>query len=203
LFESEASPAQAAVSRAFFRKPVDRACPPEPGRSMTKVQKMIAKYQFSLAVFAAAMIAFAVSSGAEDKAGGAVEKSDAQVEKAPDAAGEKKSQVLEYFKKEFAKFDINGDGRISRIEHRGSGMVRFVRLDKDSDNSVSHEEFIAFGDPSPKVKELREKTFKAADINANGKISIDEWMDHKKRSFDRKDKDRDDFLSFKEFATTK
>lgn len=112
----------------------------------------------------------------------------------------------------FSRLDSNGDGKIDRSDnppprrprpHAGSedehhrprpdqqGAERgprpspreiFQRLDKDSNGSLSLDEFMAAGaKDDPRRMELRRKRFEVIDGNHDGAVSVDEWAASMKR----------------------
>lgn len=69
---------------------------------------------------------------------------------------------------------------------------RFDRYDKDRDDSVTREEYLA----------ARRKAFAKLDANHDGTLSFDEWAVKATTKFAAADKDRSNVLTRAEFATT-
>lgn len=59
------------------------------------------------------------------------------------------------------------------------------RLDKNADDALSKDEFLAPATKRPEIKERLEARFKAIDANADGKVTLDELKagaQHKKKA---------------------
>ena len=91
-------------------------------------------------------------------------------------------------KESFAIFDINKDGRVSRIEFRlQTGDMFFVR-DKNKDSHLTPDEIPSAG---PKV-------FSAADSNSDGKLTPHEFGEAKFMKFKTYDLDKNGSITLEE-----
>jgi len=80
-----------------------------------------------------------------------------------------------------------------QAEERTREEKRFDRYDKDRDQSITAEEYLA----------SRRKAYAKLDANGDGRLSFDEWAKRTTDKFDKADADRSNALSRTEFATTK
>ncbi|UZK70114.1 histidine kinase [Sphingomonas sp. S1-29] len=69
---------------------------------------------------------------------------------------------------------------------------RFDRYDKDSDDGVTREEYLA----------TRRKAFAKLDSDGDGRLSFDEWAVKTTTKFAAADRDKSNILNRAEFATT-
>lgn len=69
---------------------------------------------------------------------------------------------------------------------------RFNRYDKDRDDLITRDEYLA----------SRRKAFKKLDVNGDGKLSFDEWAVRTIDKFETADADKSGKLTRVEFATT-
>ena len=99
--------------------------------------------------------------------------------------GKGKSQL----NNEFARFDQNADGVISRSEFPADPAL-FDRLDRNRDGVISQSEAkTAMGD-----RRLQQEELRRLDRNNDGMISRDEWRGDF-AAFDRLDRNRDGVIS--------
>ncbi len=78
-------------------------------------------------------------------------------------------------------------------EERTREQKRFDRYDKDRNEGVSREEYLA----------NRQKAFARLDVNGDGRLSFDEWAKKTTDKFATADADKSGVLTRAEFATTK
>ena len=78
-------------------------------------------------------------------------------------------------------------------DERTREQKRFDRYDKDRNELVSAEEYLA----------SRRKAFAKLDVNEDGRLSFEEWAKKSTDKFAAADKDRSKALTREEFATTK
>lgn len=78
-------------------------------------------------------------------------------------------------------------------EERTREEKRFDRYDKDRDQTITPEEYLA----------SRRKAYAKLDANADGRLSFDEWAKKTTDKFAKADGDKSRVLSREEFATTK
>ncbi|MFZ5746102.1 MAG: EF-hand domain-containing protein [Pseudomonadota bacterium] len=81
---------------------------------------------------------------------------------------------------------------VPRAAARTREQKRFDRYDKDRDDRVTRDEYLA----------SRRKAFAKLDTNGDGKLSFDEWAIRTTTKFAGADKDKSGALSRSEFATT-
>ena len=79
-----------------------------------------------------------------------------------------------------------------RASDRTREQRRFDRLDKDRNDTITREEFLA----------LRRRAFAKLDTNGDGRLSFDEWGVRTTTRFAGADRDRSGSLTRAEFATT-
>jgi Ca2+-binding EF-hand superfamily protein len=91
----------------------------------------------------------------------------------------------------FKRYDINGNGTISKTEWRGDKQS-FDRLDGNRDGKVEHEEF------DRRLRTL-EQNFGEQDRDHDGLLSREEWRGDRK-AFDRLDDNHDGRISLEEFV---
>lgn len=102
--------------------------------------------------------------------------------------------------------DKDGDGRVSRAEAEAAGDQRtkdwFDKLDLDKDGYVTQEETRQARETRhDQMRQKFEASFKAADINNDGQLSLDEAqakMPKLAERFDKLDKDKNGLLSQEE-----
>ena len=78
-------------------------------------------------------------------------------------------------------------------EERTREEKRFDRYDKDRDQSITAEEYLA----------SRRKAYAKLDANGDGRLSFEEWAKKTTDKFGKADADRSKALSRTEFATTR
>jgi hypothetical protein len=106
------------------------------------------------------------------------------------------------------KADTDGDGRVSRAEATASGSDRasvwFDKLDTDKDGYVTTEEIKQARETRKHdFKEKAEERFKAADMNGDGQLSLDEVQAKNPKMAERfaeLDKDKNGYLTPSEMA---
>lgn len=79
-----------------------------------------------------------------------------------------------------------------RATDRSREQKRFDRYDKDRDDIITSDEYLA----------SRRKAFAKLDTNGDGQLSFDEWAIKTRDKFAGADKDRSGTLTRAEFATT-
>lgn len=104
----------------------------------------------------------------------------------------------------FGMIDIDKDGKVSESEHQARIGKRISEVDKDKDVSLTKEEFIDTPKPSGKLPEKGSEgafSFKKADINADGSITVEEYYLLMGERFDKYDKSKDGKLDKDEMST--
>ncbi len=90
-------------------------------------------------------------------------------------------------KRRFARIDQDGDGRFDRLDFRLKRVSLFGMVDANEDGYLTLDETL-----------LSPEAFQRFDSDGDGKISTLESMD--RRGFSVMDTNRDDFVSFEEYA---
>lgn len=91
------------------------------------------------------------------------------------------------------KYDLNGDGRIERVEFFAAWMMRFSQFDIQHTGKISAQIFKEH--LLPQQQELAERWFAAFDTNRDGSISKEEFEAAGKRLFERLDNDATGILT--------
>jgi Ca2+-binding EF-hand superfamily protein len=105
----------------------------------------------------------------------------------------------------FSEMDTDNDGVITRGEWRGNAQS-FRQQDANGDGVLSGTEVWVPRDqmaarPDDSRREQIAARFERADLNRDGRLGRDEWYGTRE-AFARMDRDRDDVITFDEFATT-
>lgn len=93
----------------------------------------------------------------------------------------------------YAQETPSGAPEAPQADEKTREQKRFDRYDKDRDEKVSREEYLA----------SRVKAFQRLDVNHDGKLSFDEWAKKSIDKFAGADGDHSGTLDRKEFATTR
>lgn len=110
-----------------------------------------------------------------------------------------KAQMDEDVKKNFAKMDLNHDGKVDRDESAKANAAAlaaresnaFGQLDANKDGMISREEF-KFVTPQWARKDV---WFEANDIDRNGIVDLNEAIAKAERNFERLDADNNGTIS--------
>ena len=102
-------------------------------------------------------------------------------------------------------FDADKDGVVTQAEFSESSDQRFAKMDGDSSGTVSTEEFSQY--IQERRQERKQRSFKHMDTNADGQLSLDEYLDAKReraeRRFKSMDKDANGMISAEESTARK
>jgi len=100
----------------------------------------------------------------------------------------------------FDSLDRNGNGRLERNEWNGTA-AEFERLDANANNLLSRAEAVATtsGTSGTAVSNNLWREFNELDIDADGRISLQEW-NWNRRTFDQQDANRDGVILPREFS---
>jgi Ca2+-binding EF-hand superfamily protein len=86
-----------------------------------------------------------------------------------------------------ARFDTDGDGRMSVQERQAKKVGKLMRLDRDGDGRISHAEYqVMIQRASQKGRGGKDK-FAKLDLNRDGFVTHDEIADRLQRKFARTD----------------
>jgi Ca2+-binding EF-hand superfamily protein len=110
-----------------------------------------------------------------------------------------KAQMDEEVKKNFAKIDLNHDGRVDRDESAKANAAAlaareanaFSQLDANKDGMISREEFKVVIPPWAR----KDVWFEANDIDRNGVVELNEAIAKAERNFERLDADNNGSIS--------
>ena len=94
----------------------------------------------------------------------------------------------------FEKFDLNGDGEITREEVENAREARFTETDLDGDGLISADEMQA--KMAARIEQHQQAMFERRDANKDGSLSMEEMQEgrggeHRGRFFDRADANDD------------
>lgn len=108
--------------------------------------------------------------------------------------GAKQSPVLAAFEPPLARTaDSTNVDEPPEAEERTREQKRFDRYDKDRNDQITAEEYLA----------SRRKAYAKLDTNGDGRLSFEEWARKTTDKFAKADADKSKTLSRAEFATTK
>jgi hypothetical protein len=86
-----------------------------------------------------------------------------------------------------ARFDTDGDGRLSAQERQSKKIGKLMRLDRDGDGRISHNEYsVMVQRASAKGRPGKDK-FAKLDLNRDGFVTQDEIADRLARKYARAD----------------
>ena len=92
-----------------------------------------------------------------------------------------------------ARFDADGDGRITRREFIDARELRFTRLDRNGDGNIRADDFRGF-QASATVRQRVEQLLADADMNDDGAVSRAEFSVTGTPLFDQADVNADGFV---------
>ena len=102
-------------------------------------------------------------------------------------------------------FDTDKDGVVTEQEFAESSARRFAKMDGDSSGTVSTEEFSQY--IQERRQERKQRSFQDMDANADGQLSLDEYLKAKReraeRRFKSMDQDANGLLSVEEITASK
>jgi len=92
----------------------------------------------------------------------------------------------------FDRIDANGDGVISRAEHRDVQAARWTEIDRNGDGYLTEDDFpiVAIGRARTQLAEIS-----YLDANGDGQIARDEFLDGPAPLFRLADRDADGILT--------
>lgn len=109
-------------------------------------------------------------------------------------SGQRQTPLLSAFEPPLARStEQSGDATPPAADERTREQKRFDRYDRDRNDAISQEEYLA----------SRRKAFAKLDLNGDGRLSFDEWAKKTTDKFAKADSDGSRSLSRVEFATTK
>lgn len=108
-------------------------------------------------------------------------------------SGKEASPLLSAVAPPLARSTIVPDSTPPEAEERTREQKRFDRYDKDRNETVSTDEYLA----------SRKKAFAKLDVNGDGRLTFDEWAKKTIDKFAAADADKSKGLTRTEFATTK
>ncbi len=88
--------------------------------------------------------------------------------------------------------ETGDDAPVPEASERSREEKRFDRYDKDRDDRITREEYLA----------SRRKAFAKLDTNGDGRLSFEEWAVRTTTKFDGADRDKSGAMDRAEFATT-
>lgn len=111
---------------------------------------------------------------------------------------------------EFAKMDVNKDGKVSAMEYGALARRTFNGMDTNKDRAVTAEELIAAQLPHPNITGLKPAKpdlsgpakIKLVDSNKDGYLSAQEHVASAQVLFNKMDKNKDGFLTLDEVAAS-
>ncbi len=98
----------------------------------------------------------------------------------------------------FEAMDADGDGKISRAEHRNAAEKMFKQMDKNRDGVVSSKELRAATETTDGTGVAIRERLRKMDRNADGRITDSEHSSASYTMFSDFDTDNDRFLSAQE-----
>lgn len=98
----------------------------------------------------------------------------------------------------FEAMDTNGDGKVSRVEHRNASEKMFKQIDKNRDGVVSATELRSAVDDGDSAGGSAREKFKKMDGNSDGRITEREHATAAYTMFSEADTNKDRFLSREE-----
>ena len=99
-----------------------------------------------------------------------------------------------------ARFDADGDGRITRREYIDARNLRFTRLDANADGFIRADDFRRL-EVSERVRQRLAQLLSDGDLNDDGAVSRAEFSLTGTPLFDRADANADGYVDRSEVAT--
>ena len=95
------------------------------------------------------------------------------------------------------RFDLNGDGDISRDEVETVRTDRFASVDASGDGAITFEEFTAFADAerAERMASRQQQMSERADANGDGVLTFDETGGREAGMFERADANGDGVIT--------
>ncbi|MBB34016.1 MAG: hypothetical protein CME88_13115 [Hirschia sp.] len=121
---------------------------------------------------------------------------------AQEKAEKPESRRAEMAAKHIARFDTDGDGKVSEAEVEAFKAARFAEADANGDSKVTADELHAFheAEKARREAERRAAFFARMDADGDGTLSEAEFVTIKPGRFDRMDRDDDGFIEAGEFG---
>jgi|GEM_PF-3515185 len=112
----------------------------------------------------------------------------------PVAGGKRSAMRQQLAQAEFAKLDANGDGVVTQAEFTAAAKSRFAAMDTQNSGKLTAQQIATSAVAQQRDLKFAQAIVKKLDTNADGVVSLDEYLAGAKARFSRRDRNGDGYL---------